>query len=132
MVQPERPEGQLAAERVTTPSTPAERKAWAAARAWYEGSLLQSFVKELNALDFSSEIILLGAGLLVSLLPFLILLSGFASNRIDDDIALRLGLDRRASGIMTHLFTSAPASPRHFRLAGRRGGCGCVCAAAAR
>jgi membrane protein len=110
MVQPERPEGQLAAERVTTPSTPAERKAWAAARAWYEGSLPQSFVKELNALDFSSEIILLGAGLLVSLLPFLILLSAFASNRIDDDIALRLGLDRRASGIMTHLFTSAPAS----------------------
>jgi len=46
----------------------------------------------------------------VSLLPFLILLSAFASNRVDDDIALRLGLNRQASGIMTHLLTSAPAS----------------------
>jgi membrane protein len=53
---------------------------------------------------------LFGAGLLVSLLPFLILLSAFADNRIDDDIALRLGLDRRAAGIVTHLFTSSPAS----------------------
>jgi hypothetical protein len=53
---------------------------------------------------------LFGGGLLVSLLPFLILLSAFASSRIDDDIALRLGLDRRASGIVSHLFTSSPAS----------------------
>jgi hypothetical protein len=53
---------------------------------------------------------LLGAGLLVSALPFLILLSAFASNRVDDDIAPRLGLDRRASGIVTHLLTSSPAT----------------------
>jgi membrane protein len=51
-----------------------------------------------------------GAGLLVSLLPFVILLSAFASQRIDDDISLRLGLDRRAAGIVDHLFTSAPAT----------------------
>jgi membrane protein len=44
------------------------------------------------------------------LLPFLILLSAFASRRVDGDIALRLGLDRRASGIVTRLFISAPAS----------------------
>jgi membrane protein len=53
---------------------------------------------------------LFGAGLLVSLLPFVILLSAFASQRVDDDISLRLGLDRRAAGIMDHLFTSSPAS----------------------
>ena len=53
---------------------------------------------------------LFGAGLLVSLLPFVILLSAFASQRVDDDISLRLGLDRRAAGIMDHLFTSAPAT----------------------
>jgi hypothetical protein len=45
-----------------------------------------------------------------ALLPFLILLSAFASNRVDDDISLRPGLDRQASGIMTHLFTSSPAT----------------------
>jgi membrane protein len=53
---------------------------------------------------------LFGAGLLVSLLPFVILLSAFASQRVDDDISLRLGLDRRAAGIVDHLFASAPAT----------------------
>ena len=82
----------------------------AAARDWYEGSLAKGFVVQLKAIDFSDQIILFGAGLLVTALPFLILLSSFASHRVDDDISLRLGLDRRASGIMTHLFTSAPAT----------------------
>jgi membrane protein len=109
MVRPERPEPHPS-EREPPSSHPAERRALAAARARYEGSLAQSFVRQLKDLDFSSQIMLFGAGLLVSLLPFLILLSAFASQRIDDDIALRLGLDRRASGIVTHLFTSAPAS----------------------
>jgi len=81
----------------------------AAAQARYQGSLAQSFAVELKTLDFSQQIILLGAGLLVSLLPFLILLSAFASQRIDDDIALRLGLNQRASGIVSHLLTSSPA-----------------------
>ena len=110
MVRPERQERQPAEREIPPPRRPVERKALAAARARYEGSLAQSFVTQLKALDFSSQIMLFGAGLLVSLLPFLILLSAFASQRIDDDIALRLGLDRRASGIVTHLFTSSPAS----------------------
>jgi membrane protein len=91
------------------PGTPG-RKAVAAARDRYQGSLAQGVVTRLNALGFVDQIMLFGAGLLVSLLPFLILLSAFASNRVDDDIALRLGLNRQASGIMTHLLTSAPAS----------------------
>ena len=82
---------------------------YATVRSRYEGSVAQSFVIQLQALDFSNQIILLGAGLLISLLPFLILLSAFASERVDDDIALKLGLDRRASGIVSHLFTSSPA-----------------------
>jgi membrane protein len=48
--------------------------------------------------------------LLVSLLPFVILLSAFASQRVDDDISLRMGLDHRASGIVNHLFAAAPAA----------------------
>ena len=107
MVQHDR---QPAAQRETTPSRPVVQKAWAAARGRYEGSLAQAFVMQLKAIDFTDQVMLFGAGLLVSLLPFLILLAAFASNRIDDDIALRLGLDRRASGIVTHLLTSAPAS----------------------
>ena len=82
----------------------------ATARDRFEGSLAQSFARQLKAVDFTDQIILFGAGLLVSALPFLILLSAFASNRVDDNISLRMGLDRRASGIMTHLFTSSPAT----------------------
>jgi len=107
MVQHDR---QPAAPRETTPPGLPGRKALAAARDRYQGSLAQGFVTQLGALDFVDQIILFGAGLLVSLLPFLILLSAFASNRVDDDIALRLGLNRQAAGIMTHLLTSAPAT----------------------
>ncbi len=110
MVQPDRQERQPAAQRETPPSRPARHKALAAARDRFEGSPAQSFLMRLKALDFADQAMLFGAGLLVSLLPFVILLSAFASQRVDDDISLRLGLDRRAAGIMDHLFTSAPAS----------------------
>jgi membrane protein len=76
----------------------------------YEGSLVQGFFTRLNDLDFTNQIMLLGAGLLISLLPFLILLSAFASERVDDDIALRLGADHRAADILTRLFRTSPAS----------------------
>src|SRR5579864_7602521 len=107
MVQPGRQDRQTAAPRETSPLLPA----WYKARAWalnrFEGSFAQSFLAQLKALDFANQAMLFGAGLLVSLLPFVILLSAFASQRVDDDISLRLGLDRQASGIMDHLFTSA-------------------------
>ncbi len=74
-----------------TPSGVRNTKLVAAALARYEGSLAQDFVLRLNDLDFSSQVMLFGAGLLVSLLPLLILLSAFASQRVDDDISLRLG-----------------------------------------
>jgi hypothetical protein len=110
MVQPDRQDRQPAARRETPPSRPAGRKALSAARNWFEGSLAQSFVRQLKELDFASQAALFGAGLLVSVLPFVILLSAFASQRVDDDISLRMGLNRRAAGIVDHLFTSAPAS----------------------
>jgi membrane protein len=110
MVQPDRQERQPAAQQGTSPSRPARYKALAWARDRFEGSLAQIFLQRLKALDFADQAVLFGAGLLVSLLPFVILLSAFASQRVDDDISLRLGLDRRAAGIMDHLFTSAPAT----------------------
>ena len=110
MVQPDRQDRQPAARRETSPPRPASRKALSAARNWFEGSVAQSFLRQLKELDFASQAMLFGAGLLVSVLPFLILLSAFANQRIDDDISLRMGLDRRAARIVDHLFTSAPAS----------------------
>jgi membrane protein len=116
MVQPDRQGSQPAVERGTTPSRlagsagSAGSKTLSAARGRFEGSLAQSFLRQLKALDFANEAMLFGAGLLVSLLPFLILLSAFASQRVDDDISLRLGLDPRAAGIVDHLFRSSPAT----------------------
>ena len=110
MVQPDGQDRQPAAQRETTPSRPAGRNVLSAARDRFEGSLAQSFLIRLRALDFANQAMLFGAGLLVSLLPFVILLSAFASQRVDDDISLRLGLDRRAAGIVDHLFASSPAS----------------------
>jgi len=109
-LQPDRQDRQPAARRETPPSRPAGRKVPSAARNWFEGSLAQSFVRQLKELDFASQAMLFGAGLLVSVLPLVIVLSAFASQRIDDDISLRMGLDRQAAGIVDHLFTSAPAS----------------------
>src|SRR5262249_51733081 len=105
-----RPNRRPAAPRATKPPAQFGRKAVAAARDRYQGSLAQGLVTQLGALGFVDQIMLFGAGLLVSLLPFLILLSAFASNRVDDDIALRLGLKRQASGVMAPLLPSAPAT----------------------
>lgn len=65
---------------------------------------------QLSALDFANQATLLGAGLLASLIPLLILLSAFANARVDDDIALRLGLNHRAAHIVSHLFHSSAAT----------------------
>src|SRR5215471_15984723 len=108
MVKPDSQDRPPAAQR-DMPGQAGLRRWAAAAQDRYQGSLAQSFVTELKTLDFAQQIILFGSGLLVSLLPFLILLSAFASARVDDDIALRLGLNPRASGIVSHLFTSSPA-----------------------
>jgi len=110
MVQPDHHDSQPAAEREPAPWRIAGYKTLAMARKRFEGSVAQRVVMELRALDFSSQIMLFGAGMLLSLLPLLILLSAFASHRIDEDIALYLGLDRRASLIVTHLLTTSPAS----------------------
>jgi membrane protein len=75
----------------------------------FEGSAVQELGRQLKTLDFGNQAMLLGAGLLASLLPLLVLTSAFASEHVDDDLALRLGLDRRPSDIVAHLFSSAPA-----------------------
>lgn len=71
----------------------------------YQGSFAQLLFTRLSALDFMNQAILFGAGVLLSLLPFLVLLSAFANERVDDDLALHLGLDHRAATIVSHLFT---------------------------
>jgi membrane protein len=70
-------------------------------------TFVRALFRRLGEIDFVDEATPFGAGLLISVVPFLILLSAFASERIDDDIELHLGLDHQAANIVTHLFNNA-------------------------
>jgi membrane protein len=81
-----------------------------ACRSRYEGSAAQEFFRRLRALDFGDQIILFGAALLLSVLPIVILLSAFATTRIDDDIARNMSLNQKGSQDISRLFTAAHVS----------------------
>jgi membrane protein len=81
----------------------------AAARSRLERSSAQVFLSRLAALDFTNSIILFGSALLISVLPFVILLSSLANHRIDTDLNRHLGLDRQGAVIVSQLFRSSPS-----------------------
>jgi membrane protein len=87
-----------------------ERQLSTAFKRRFEGSLAQSTLRQLKELDFGNQAMLFGAGALISVVPLLILLSAFASERADDDIAAHLGLNSQAAKVAGHLFKSSPAS----------------------
>ena len=80
-----------------------------AAQGRFEGSSAQTFLGQLGALDFTNSIILFGSALLISVLPFVILLSSLANHRIDTDLSRHIGLDRQGALIVSRLFRSSPA-----------------------
>jgi len=98
--------GQASSEKAVDGS-PKRATRW---RQRYEGSAVQDLVRALGAVEFGDRIILFGAALLLSVLPLIILLSAFASTRVDDDIAKHLGLDRQGSRIFEGLFSSSNVS----------------------
>lgn len=67
------------------------------------------FIRRLGELDFIDSIVLFGAALLVSVLPFVILLSSLANHRIDTDLSRHIGLDRQGARIVSHLFRASPS-----------------------
>jgi membrane protein len=79
------------------------------ARARYEGSWGEAVVTQLKAVDFFSWTTIFGAELLWSALPFMILLSSLANERIDDDLSRHIGLNRQGAQIVRGLFRSSPA-----------------------
>src|SRR6516165_6413901 len=95
-------------------SRPSDGKVTAGWRTRYQGSFAQDFVKALGAVDFGNQIIIFGACLLLSVLPLIIVLSAYASHRIQDDIAQHLGLSRQGSRVVEGLFQ---ASVQGFDLA---------------
>ncbi len=86
----------------------AQRRIVSAARGRFEGSAAQDFLRRLGALDFANSIMLFGASLLLSVLPFIILLSSLANHRIDTDLSRHIGLDNQGARIVGQLFRSSP------------------------
>jgi len=87
----------------------AQRRFVKAAHGRYEGSAAQTFLRQLRALDFANSIVLFGASLLLSVLPFIILLSSLANHRIDTDLSRHIGLNSQGARIVGQLFRSSPA-----------------------
>jgi membrane protein len=84
------------------------RRRLGAARARYEGSWVGDVVAQLRALDFFEWTTIFGAELLWSALPFMILLSSLANERIDDDLSRHIGLNRQGAHIVRSLFRNSP------------------------
>lgn len=87
----------------------AQRRFVKAARGRLEGSAAQDFLRRLGVLDFANSVVLFGASLLLSVLPFIILLSSLANHRIDDDLSRHIGLNSQGARIVNQLFRSTPA-----------------------
>ena len=95
--------------RVRARTGAAQRRFVSAARGRIEGSAAQTFLRRLGALDFIDSIVLFGASLLLSVLPFIILPSSLANHRIDTDPSRHIGLNHEGARIVSQLFRSSPA-----------------------
>lgn len=80
-----------------------------AARGRFDGSSAQTFLRQLGVLDVVNTSVLFGAALLMSVLPFVILLSSLANHRIDTDLSRHIGLNQQGALIVSELFRSSPA-----------------------
>src|SRR5262249_54843555 len=75
----------------------------------FEGSPAQTFIRHLAALDFTNTVVLFGAALLISVLPFIILLSSLANHQVDSDLSRHIGLNSQGARIVSQLFRASPA-----------------------
>jgi membrane protein len=85
------------------------RRRFDVARARYERSWLNALVAQLKAVDFFGWTTIFGAEVLWSVLPFIILLSSLADDRVDDDLSRHIGLNRNGARIVRGLFRGRPA-----------------------
>jgi hypothetical protein len=94
-----------------------------AARGRFDGSSVQIFLRRLGALDFVNTSVLFGAAVLTAVLPFIILVSSLANQRIDTDLSRHIGLNRQGALIVSQLFVSSfsPAIISDSRLYGTIG-----------
>jgi membrane protein len=84
------------------------RRRLAAAHGRYEGSWVQDFVTQLKVLELGSWTTILGAELLWSVLPLMILLSSLANKRIDTDLSRHIGVTGQGVHVVRALFRNSP------------------------
>jgi len=80
----------------------------AAVRSRLADSWVGDCTERLKAADFFNATMLIGATTLLSVLPFLIVVSSLAHQRIDDDLSRHIGLDSEGARIVRGLFPTAP------------------------
>jgi membrane protein len=97
-----------AAQPTHDPAASRVRRRVDAAKGRYRGSWLEDLMEQLKVLDFFDRTTVIGAELLWSALPFLIILSSLANDRIDDDISRHIGLDSQGAHIVRGLFRNHP------------------------
>jgi membrane protein len=73
------------------------------------GSWLEELFAKLKAVAFGDVIVVMGATLVLSALPLLILVSSLANHRIEDDLSRHIGLDARGARIVEGLFRTSSA-----------------------
>lgn len=102
-------EDDSSAGRGDDPAADGRPRRWLiAARGRYQGSLVRAIVAQLKALHFFDWTMIFGAELLWSALPFMILLSSLANERIDDDLSRHIGLNSQGAHIVRSLFRNKP------------------------
>lgn len=67
-------------------------------------------MEALGRVDFGNQILIFGASMLLSVLPLIIVLSTYASHRVQDDIARHLGLSTQGTRIVDGLFRASASS----------------------
>lgn len=87
-------------------------------RTQYEGSFVHEVATGLGDVDFGDRIMIFGGSLLLSVLPLIIVLSAYASHRIDVEIATHLGLSADGVRVVEGLFTPSHTSFNLSVLAG--------------
>ena len=80
-----------------------------AVRARYSDSWIQELRNHLAAVEFFDRTVVIGAELLWSGIPLLILVSSFANHAIGGDLSRDLGLDEHGTAIVNSLFRDHPS-----------------------
>jgi membrane protein len=76
----------------------------------YAGSWAEYLWRQLDAVDFMNQAMLLAATLLLCAVPFLLIAAALAGRSVVSGLTARLGLSQQAAADVGHLFTSSSAT----------------------